>query len=121
MGLASLNVLVDEDWPARVAEIGTSRLADLNQLKGRHASIGDVRGKGLMLGVDFIKDDLRTPDGMMCLRLMEALRKDGYLVLPSGSYGNVLGLSPPFVLTDEQWGGFMASLEKHVVIIATDR
>jgi len=121
MGLASLNVLVDEDWPDRVAEIGTRRLTDLNELKARHACIGDVRGKGLMLGVEFIKDEARTPDGMMCIRLMEALRKDGYLVLPSGSYGNVLGLSPPFVLTDEQWKGFMASLEKHIVITATDR
>lgn len=121
MGLASLNVLVDEDWPTRVAEIGARRLTDLNGLKARHASIGDVRGRGLMLGVEFIKDDARTPDGMMCIRLMEALRKDGYLVLPSGSFGNVLGLSPPFVLTDEQWKGFMASLEKHIVITATDR
>lgn len=120
MALASLNVLVDEKWPERVAEIGTGRLDDLIDLKARHRCIGDVRGKGLMLGVEFIKDDLRTPDGMMCVHLMEALRKDGYLVLPSGSGGNVLGLSPPFVLTDEQWRGFMAALEKHIVIIAPD-
>ena len=120
MGLAALNVLTDEDWPPRVAAFGERMSKDLRALMAKHPHMGDVRGRGMMIGVEFIRDG-QTPDGAACLYLMEALRRDGYLVLPSGIHGNVLGLSPPFVLTEEQWAGFMHALEKHVEIIGRDR
>lgn len=114
MGIAAMDALVEEDWPARVAIDGPRRMADLAQLAQKHACIGDVRGRGLMIGVDFVHPGTRKPDGKICLYLTESLRQDGFLVLPSGTFGNVLGLSPPFVLTDEQWDAFMAALAKRL-------
>lgn len=119
MGIAVIDELVHEDWPAKVARDGVSKMADLERLR-TFSCVGDVRGRGLMIGIDFITST-GAPDGAACLQLMAGLRAEGYLVVPSGVYGNVLGLSPPFVLTDEQWDGFMHALEKHVEILARDR
>ncbi len=107
-----LDVLVEEDWPTKVTEVGAKLAARLKELQARFPErIGDVRGRGLMLGVDLVTDrESRKPDGNLALALMDFCRARGYLILPSGIYGNVLGISPPFVITDEQVDGFIHTL-----------
>lgn len=114
MAHAVLDVLVEEDWPARVQKVGESLKRRLVRLQERYPErIGDVRGRGLMLGVDLVVDRAsRKPDGKLALALVDYCRTRGYLVLPSGIYGNVLGISPPFVITDEQMDGFVAVLDE---------
>jgi 4-aminobutyrate aminotransferase / (S)-3-amino-2-methylpropionate transaminase / 5-aminovalerate transaminase len=119
MGLAAMNALVDEGWVPRVAESGEGMLERLRAMQRAFPEvIGDVRGRGLMLGVDLVKDPLsRTPDGRLGLSLMDFCLKRGYFILPSGTHGNVLGLSPPFVITDEQVDGFFAVLEEGLTLL----
>src|SRR5690606_4330723 len=108
MGLAVIDTLVGEGWPQQVRERGEALLERLRALQAQHPErIGDVRGRGLMLGIDLVKDPkTRAPDGALGLRLMERCRREGYLVLPSGVHGNVLALSPPYVISDAQLDGF---------------
>ncbi len=114
MAKAAIDTLVDEDWPARVKARGRALLERLEALRDRFPRvIGDVRGHGLMLGIDLVADpDTREPDGALALALTSHCRKNGYLVLPSGVHGNVLALSPPFVITDEQIDGFFEIFEE---------
>jgi 4-aminobutyrate aminotransferase / (S)-3-amino-2-methylpropionate transaminase / 5-aminovalerate transaminase len=114
MALAVIDVLVAEDWPRRVARRGEEIRKRLEVLARRYPDrIGRVRGRGLMLGLELVKDrETNEPDGALARSLMDHCRREGYLVLPSGRHGQVLALSPPFVVTDEQWEGFFAVLDQ---------
>lgn len=114
MGLAVLDILVNEDWPARVARKGAEIRKRLEVYAGRYPEkIGRIRGRGLMLGLEMVEgQESRRPDGAAGIFLTDFCRKNGYLVLPSGRHGQVLALSPPFVVTDEQWEGFFSVLEE---------
>ncbi|MBA2661645.1 MAG: aspartate aminotransferase family protein [Bradymonadaceae bacterium] len=114
MALAVLDVLVEENWPRRVAILGDVLLARLQKLQSRFPDlIGEVRGRGLMLGIDLVIDPAtRAPHPNLAIELMDHCRSRGYLVLPSGIHGNVLAISPPFVITDAQLDGFFTVLEE---------
>ncbi len=114
MAIAALDVVVGEDWPARVRRRGEEIRKRLEVLARRYSSrVGRVRGRGLMLGLEFVADqEARTPDGGLAVALTDFCRRRGYLVLPSGRYGQVLALSPPFVVNDVQWEGFFQVLDE---------
>ncbi|RAL25059.1 aspartate aminotransferase family protein [Lujinxingia litoralis] len=114
MAEAVLDVLVEEDWPARVARRGVEIRGRLQELARRWPErIGLVRGRGLMLGLELITDaETRAPDGALGLALVGICRDQGYLLLPSGQHGHVLALSPPFGVTDEQWEGLFEVLTR---------
>ena len=109
MAKAAIETLVEQDWPTKVRARGDELTERLWELAERFPEvIGDVRGRGLMLGIDLVKDpQTHEPDAALAMALTDFCRKRGYLVLPSGVYGNVLALSPPFVITDAQLDGFM--------------
>src|SRR5690606_2876326 len=104
MGKAALDALVSEGWAGRVRARGDALRARLEALASAHPDIiGAVRGRGLMLGLDLVTDpQTRAPDGARAIALMERCRASGFLVLPSGVHGNILALTPPFVITDAQ-------------------
>ncbi len=116
MGCAVIDTLVEEDWPARVARRGEQIRKRLEVLARRFPEkIGRVRGRGLMLGLELINDrKSRDPNTQLSMALMDHCRRRGYLVLPSGRHGQVLALSPPFMVTDEQWEGFFTALEEGI-------
>ena len=113
MSKAAIETVVDENWPERVQERGDGLLERLRRFADDHDAIGDVRGRGLMLGLDLVADrDSREPDAELARQLMNWCRQRGYLVLPSGVYGNVLSIVPPFVITDEQLTAFLDTLDE---------
>lgn len=116
MALAAISTLEDEGWPDRVATRGDVLRGRLERLAAKFPeTIGTIRGRGLMLGLELVTDGAtREPDPALALRLTDYCRANGYLVLPSGVWGNVLALTPPFVITDEQLDCFMAVLENGV-------
>jgi 4-aminobutyrate aminotransferase-like enzyme len=97
--LAVIALLRDEDLPGRARERG-ARLT--KQLSDRG---WDVCGRGLMLGARF---------GPPSLAISRTLQKQGYLVLPAGTRGEVLGLTPPVCITDAQIEGFVEALARAV-------
>jgi 4-aminobutyrate aminotransferase len=95
--LATLDV-VDGLMP-HVNAMGDRMLAGVRELQQRHASIGDVRGRGLMIGVEFVKDrETREPYPELVDRLTERAFKKGLLLLGAGK--SVIRLAPPLVLDE---------------------
>jgi 4-aminobutyrate aminotransferase len=95
--------LVRNGLMQNAADVGQSLLDQVKELATRHTLIGEVRGKGLMIGIELVRDH-RTKERASTERdaLVMAAFKRGLLVLAAGQ--NVVRLSPPLVLTNEQAG-----------------
>jgi 4-aminobutyrate aminotransferase len=94
--LATLDV-VEGGAMANAAAMGERLLAAAQGLMTRHACIGDVRGRGLMVGIEFVKDRAsREPDGVLVQRIVELAFERGLLLLGAGK--SALRLAPPLVI-----------------------
>jgi len=94
-GLAALSVLEDDNLPRRAAEIGQVFADGLRDLQAAFPSqIADVRGRGLMLGIEMVSPQ-------MALSLVPASLREGLILLPAGD-GRVLEFVPPLVITEAQ-------------------
>jgi alanine-glyoxylate transaminase/(R)-3-amino-2-methylpropionate-pyruvate transaminase len=99
-GLAVLEVIEEEGLQRNAREVGGRLKAGLRDLAMRHALIGDVRGMGLMLGVELVKDrGTKEPAREAAAEVMERLRALGILVGKGGLFGNVLRIKPPLCIT----------------------
>lgn len=104
---AVLKVIQEEELQAHSKKVGALLQAELAKLMDKHECVGDVRGAGLFIGFELVKDrDSKTPDKALALDLIEELRNT-HRVLTSvaGPYGNVLKLRPPlaFQAHDIDW------------------
>ncbi|MED6148481.1 hypothetical protein PIB30_053579 [Stylosanthes scabra] len=101
-GLAVLRVIEKEKLQENAHKVGSHLKQRLNSLKDKYELIGDVRGKGLMLGVEFVTDrELKTPAKDETLHLLEQLKDLGVLVGKGGYYGNVFRITPALCFTKE--------------------
>ena len=100
---ATLGVMRREDVPARAAERGAQLRAGLEALRSAHTWIGDVRGLGLMQGVELVTDRARkTPDGNRAGALLEAAREERLLIGRGGLNGQVIRIGPSLLITEEE-------------------
>ncbi len=100
--LLTLQIIEREGYVARNAVLGAELLAGLRQLQERHRLIGDVRGRGLLIGVELVQDRAsKAPASQETARVLEETRARGLLLGKGGMYGNVLRLTPPFCITRE--------------------
>jgi len=100
-GAAMLDVLFDDELPARAVSLGEQLVHGLRELRQRHSWMGDVRGMGLFLGVECVSDpDARHPDAARARWMVEGLRHAGILTGTDGPDHNVVKLRGPLVLTD---------------------
>ncbi len=100
--LATLDVIEDEGLVANARERGAQFLAGLRALQAGHPSLGDVRGLGLMLAMEFVKPgegDGRVPDPALTKRVQAECLERTLMVLTAGSYVNVVRIIPPLVTT----------------------
>ena len=100
-GLAVLEILDAEDLPGRAATVGAFLMAELRRLAEHHGIIGDVRGRGMFIGVDFVRDRTsREPAtaevSVICSRLKEQHR---ILTSVDGPHDNVIVIKPPLAFT----------------------
>jgi len=100
--LANLDVMRDERLPERAAERGEQLMARLAALRERHPLVGDVRGKGLMIGVELVRDAAKTPADTEAKEVRRLCREAGVLVGLGGAFGNVIRFQPPLVITPQQ-------------------
>jgi 4-aminobutyrate aminotransferase len=99
--LATLAVIDEEGLVAHSAELGAQLLGQLGELAAATPAIGDVRGLGLMIGLEFTAAD-GAPDLETTLRVQQQSADAGLLLLTCGTYGNVIRWIPPLVVTAEQ-------------------
>jgi len=96
--LAVLAVIEDEGLVENAAEVGSYLREGLLALQRRHPVIGDVRGEGLLLGVELVEDpQTRAPAARRANQVAEAMRDRGILLGTTGPAGNVLKIRPPLV------------------------
>jgi len=96
VGMAVLDVIEDEGLQARAWLTGDYLIGRLRDLADRHEVIGDVRGAGLFLGVDLVRDrTTRTPATDEARRVVNAMREAGILLSTDGPADNVIKIKPP--------------------------
>lgn len=97
---AVLEVIDDEGLQENSRVVGGRFVDGLRRLADKHDVIGDVRGRGLMLGVDLVKDRAtREPSKEAAVKVFEDARDLGLLIGKGGYHGNVLRIKPPMCLT----------------------
>jgi 4-aminobutyrate aminotransferase-like enzyme len=97
---ATQDELREKDAPGNARERGDQLRAGLLDLQRRHPWIGDVRGLGLMQGMEIVKDPgTKEPDRERVARLMEATREEGVLVGQGGLWGTVVRVGPSLLIT----------------------
>jgi taurine--2-oxoglutarate transaminase len=123
-GLASLEAYVEDKIPENAAKIGKYLLDSLGGIQDRHKSVGDVRGLGLIEGVEFVKDKEtkeplvpKDPDAPIEERPMMVLSdgciKEGLLLMPSMS-GSTLRIAPPLIINEEDVDKATDILERQI-------
>ncbi|HEY7522642.1 MAG TPA: aspartate aminotransferase family protein [Candidatus Limnocylindrales bacterium] len=103
--LATLDVIEDEGLIDNARERGDQFLAGLRTMAARHPSVGDVRGLGLMLALEFVKPgagDGRVPDPELTKRVQAEALARKLVVLTAGTYVNVVRIIPPLVTTADE-------------------
>ncbi len=102
---ATLDVIRDERLVENAAERGAQFLSGLRRLAANRPSIGDVRGLGLMLALEFVKpgeSDGRVPDPGLTKRILAEALARKLIVLSAGTYANVVRIIPPLVTTPDE-------------------
>jgi alanine-glyoxylate transaminase / (R)-3-amino-2-methylpropionate-pyruvate transaminase len=99
-GLAVLDIIEEDGLQENARVVGGRLKRGLEALQGRHRLIGDVRGMGLMLGVELVRDrGTKEPATQETLAVWETMRDLGVLVGKGGLFGNTLRIKPPMCIT----------------------
>ena len=110
--LANIDFLLEEKIPEKALEKGEKFMSRLrNELMKKHKLIGDVRGKGLMIGLELVKNKDKTPASDEAAQIREICRENNLLIGVGGVYENVLRLQPPLVITENQLDKALEILE----------
>ena len=101
IGMAVLDVIERDHLQNRARAVGSRLLEGLRKLMVRHAAVGDVRGLGLFVGVELVRDRAtREPDGRLAGLVANRMRDRAVLVSTDGPHHNVIKIKPPLVFTE---------------------
>ena len=98
---ATVQAMRDEDMPGNAQKRGAQLMSRLRHLQQEYAVIGDVRGLGLMVGVEFRTPE-RKPDKPTTKAIIQACQQRNLLLLTCGSYDNIIRWIPPLIVTEKQ-------------------
>lgn len=99
--LAALDAIQEDRMLERCRSAGERLKTGLLALATRHALIGDVRGRGLMLGIELVHPD-GSPAGGAAMEMVQQAMEHGIFLLPAGPHGSVIELTPPYTISDVQ-------------------
>ncbi|MDP7267454.1 MAG: aspartate aminotransferase family protein [Pirellulales bacterium] len=99
-GLANLEVLLEDDIQGNAKRLGAMLIDGFKRLQKIYPIIGDVRGRGLMVGIELVEGTDKTPAADLAADVLETCKGFGLLIGKSGFFGNVLRVKPPMCLTE---------------------
>jgi 4-aminobutyrate aminotransferase-like enzyme len=112
-GLAVLDVVLREGLQAHARRVGDRLLAGLRPMVDRHAIVGDVRGSGLFLGVELVRDRTTLePAASEASYVVNRLREEGILIGTDGPFHNVLKIRPPMPFDERDADRLVRTLER---------
>ena len=112
-GRAVLHVIKEHKLQENARLVGAKLLEVLKDLQSRHEIIGDVRGQGLMMAVELVKNrDSKEPAANEMAKLFELTRKNGLIASKSGAYRNVLRICPPLCFQMKDVAFFESAINK---------
>ncbi|MEV5301841.1 aspartate aminotransferase family protein [Amycolatopsis methanolica] len=117
---ATLDYLLSHDLQGNAAKQGARLLTGLRDIAERYDVVGDVRGKGLMIGVELVEPD-GVPSPESARLVLEETRARGLLVGKGGLHGNVIRLAPPMTLTDDETGEALEILRESIAAVQEAR
>lgn len=121
-GLATLDVIRDEDLAGNAARVGGYLRAGLRDLQERHACIGDVRGLGLMNGIELIEDRrTKAPAARLAARLVYRCFELGLVVIYCGLLANVIETTPPLTLSEGDVDEALGILDQALADVTSGR
>jgi 4-aminobutyrate aminotransferase-like enzyme/Ser/Thr protein kinase RdoA (MazF antagonist) len=113
IGLAVLDVIADQRLQSHARVVGERMLAGLMALQQRHPLIGDVRGLGLFVGFELVRDrETLAPAPAEAKRLVEAMKRRRILLSIDGALHNVIKIKPPLVFDSKDCDRFLSALDE---------
>jgi 4-aminobutyrate aminotransferase-like enzyme len=101
-GLAVLDVIRDEGLMENAGAVGSHLMDGLREIGNRHIQIGDIRGSGLFIGLELVRDrESKEPAPEIASQVINGLRDHGILIGAAGPYGSTLKIRPPLCFTRE--------------------
>ena len=100
-GSAVLDEIIENGLVQQVTHVGAGLKTALTDLQAEHPQMGDVRGSGLFIGIDWVAPGSTDPDVVGAQRMVESLKSRLILLGKAGQHGNVLKIRPPLVFQDE--------------------
>lgn len=102
-GLKTIEIMERENMASRSMEIGEKVTARVKEWMAKYPVIGNVRGLGAMIGIEFVKDlETKEPNGELVTAMVQECVQRGLMIEPAGRYGQVVRFLAPLVITDEQ-------------------
>jgi alanine-glyoxylate transaminase/(R)-3-amino-2-methylpropionate-pyruvate transaminase len=115
IGKAVLEVIEKENLQANSLKVGGHIMEGFKRLQQKHAVIGDVRGKGLLLGLEFVKDrKTKEPAKEICTQVVENARELGLLLGKGGLWGQTIRVAPPMNITVADADFLLAALDEAI-------
>ena len=103
VALENIDILFEEELIQNAAKIGRIFIEELEELQAKKSVIGEVRGKGLMIGIELVKNPQTKIPAVDEAKLMVSfLKNEGIIIGLGGIYGNVLRLQPPLCINEEE-------------------
>ena len=109
-GLAVLEVVKEEGLVSKSKRLGDHTLKRLGEVAEKSSLVGEVRGKGLMIGVELVREKKRPADRETA-KVKEGLKRRGFIIGVGGLHKNVLRLEPPLIMSEEELDTAVDALE----------
>jgi 4-aminobutyrate aminotransferase-like enzyme len=118
---ATFDVIRDENLVENAATVGETAFERLEEMKEDHEIIGDVRGKGLHIGLELVRDrEMKEPADDEAAEVREQTYNEGLLVSRCGTHSNVIRLSPPLTITEEDMLDMLDRLDTALTNVERD-
>ena len=114
--IKTMEIMKEEDYCAKSLHIGSVVRKAFEKMKEKYDIIGDVRGIGGMLGVEFVKDrESKEPNPEFVSKLVQTALQKGLLLENAGSCGNVIRFLAPLCMTEEQMEAGLKIFEESIL------